>query len=249
MTHQSVTLAGRLTLFPLKKILLIEDDLHVCNFINKGLSEQKFEVSIAMDGETGLQMINKSPFHLIILDIMLPSINGLEVCKQIRLTDKDIPILMLTALGSAENVVIGLESGADDYLVKPFKFIELLARIKNLLRRTENSDQRGASSIYEFADVLLDDHTKIVTRNGNEISLTSTEYRLLLMFLKNPTKVLSRTAILDEVWGISFDIGTNVVDVYVNYLRKKLDQYGEEKLIQTVFGMGYVLKRSHENSK
>lgn len=201
-----------------------------------------------MDGEIGLQMIGRSSFNLIILDIMLPTINGLEVCKQIRHANNSVPILILTALGSAENVVVGLETGADDYLAKPFKFIELLARIKTLLRRTEGKERsRSNAYLYEFADMILDDQTKEVKRNGSEISLTSTEYRLMLMFMKNPTKVLSRTDMLDEVWGINFDIGTNVVDVYVNYLRKKIDKYGEEKLIHTVFGMGYVLKRSHEN--
>lgn len=228
---------------------MVEDDVQVCNFINKGLTEQKFEVSIAMDGEMGLQMFRDSVYNLVILDIMLPVINGLEVCRQIRAANSEIPILMLTAMGSAENVVIGLESGADDYLAKPFKYIELLARIKTLLRRAGNKGNSTANNefVYEFADVKLNDKTKIVVRNGSEISLTSTEYRLLLMFMKNPTKVFSRTDMLDEVWGINFDIGTNVVDVYVNYLRKKLDKYGKEKLIHTVFGMGYVLKRSNEN--
>lgn len=234
----------------MKKILLIEDDAQVCSFINKGLSEQNFEVSIAMDGEAGLDMFKASSFDLIILDIMLPVVNGLEVCRRIRVANADIPILMLTALGSAENVVIGLESGADDYLSKPFKYIELLARIKTLLRRTDTKESiiQKKDFIYEFADLELNDKTKTLRRNGSEIPLTSTEYRLMFMFMKSPTKVLSRTDMLDEVWGITFDNSTNVVDVYVNYLRKKLDKYGDEKLIHTVFGMGYVLKQSNENS-
>ncbi len=230
----------------MKKILLVEDDTRVCSFINKGLSENGFEVTVAMDGTMGLQVALSSQFDLIILDIMLPNMNGLEVCKQIRIQNKTVPILFLTAMGSTENVVIGLESGADDYLVKPFKFIELLARIKTLLRRGGKMEENAKQDheIYQFADLVLDDTEKTITRNGNELSLTSTEFRLLLMFMKNPRKVLSRVDMLHEVWGVNFDLGTNVVDVYVNYLRKKLDKYGEQKLIHTVIGMGYVLKEN-----
>lgn len=233
-----------LTNFLLKKILLVEDDTRVCSFINKGLTENGFEITIAMDGTLGLQLALTSQFDLIILDIMLPSINGLEVCRQIRLQKSDVPILFLTAMGSTENVVIGLDSGADDYLIKPFKFIELLARIKTLMRRGGKSEDADVinSDIYRFADLVLNDTEKTVFRNDNEISLTSTEFRLLLMFMKNPRKVLSRVDMLHEVWGVNFDMGTNVVDVYVNYLRKKMDKYGDQKLIQTVIGMGYVLK-------
>ncbi|WPR73467.1 response regulator transcription factor [Algoriphagus sp. NG3] len=230
----------------MKKILLVEDDTRVCSFINKGLSENGFEVTVAMDGTMGLQVALSSQFDLIILDIMLPNMNGLEVCKQIRIQNKTVPILFLTAMGSTENVVIGLESGGDDYLVKPFKFIELLARIKTLLRRGGKMEENAKQDheIYQFADLTLDDTEKTIARNGNEISLTSTEFRLLLMFMKNPRKVLSRVDMLHEVWGVNFDLGTNVVDVYVNYLRKKLDKYGEQKLIHTVIGMGYVLKEN-----
>ncbi|WP_439488259.1 response regulator transcription factor [Algoriphagus sp.] len=230
----------------MKKILLVEDDTRVCSFINKGLSENGFEVTVAMDGTMGLQIALSSQFDLIILDIMLPNMNGLEVCKQIRIQNKTVPILFLTAMGSTENVVIGLESGGDDYLVKPFKFIELLARIKTLLRRGGKMEDNAKQDheIYQFADLTLDDTEKTIARNGNEISLTSTEFRLLLMFMKNPRKVLSRVDMLHEVWGVNFDLGTNVVDVYVNYLRKKLDKYGEQKLIHTVIGMGYVLKEN-----
>lgn len=228
----------------MKKILLVEDDTRVCSFINKGLTENGFEVTIAMDGTLGLQLALNGQFDLIILDIMLPGINGLDVCKQIRVQSSEVPILFLTAMGSTENVVIGLDSGADDYLVKPFKFIELLARIKTLMRRGGKSEETetAASDIYRFADLVLNDTEKTVHRNEHEISLTSTEFRLLLMFMKNPRKVLSRIDMLHEVWGVNFDMGTNVVDVYVNYLRKKMDKYGDQKLIQTVIGMGYVLK-------
>jgi two-component system copper resistance phosphate regulon response regulator CusR len=228
----------------LKKILLVEDDTRVCSFINKGLTENGFDVTVAMDGTMGLQLAQNHSYDLLILDIMLPGINGLELCRKVRHQDGDVPILFLTAMGSAENVVIGLESGADDYLVKPFKFIELLARIKTLMRRTGKTEENRKvdHEIYRFADLILDDTSKTVTRNGHEISLTSTEFRLLLMFMKFPRRVLSRGEMLDQVWGVNFDMGTNVVDVYVNYIRKKLDKYGDQKLIHTVIGMGYVLK-------
>lgn len=230
----------------MKKILLVEDDTRVCSFINKGLSENNFEVTLAMDGGIGLQLALNNQFDLLILDIMLPTINGLELCRLVRLQNTEVPILFLTAMGSTENVVIGLDSGADDYLVKPFKFIELLARIKTLMRRGGKTGETSRSDhdIYQFADLVLDDTEKSVFRNENELSLTSTEFRLLLMFMKNPRKVLTRVDILHEVWGVNFDMGTNVVDVYVNYLRKKLDKYGDQKLIQTVIGMGYVLKEN-----
>ncbi len=234
----------------MKKILLVEDDSHVCSFINKGLSEEGYEVSIAMDGQQGLEMATSNGYDLLILDIMLPSVNGLEMCKKIRAVDPKIPILFLTALGSAENIVLGLESGADDYLAKPFKFIELLARVRTLIRRSDYLEVPAKEDhLYRFADLELNDNSKEVQRNGMEISLPSTEYRLLLMFMKNPKRVLSRIDILDEVWGVNFDMGTNVVDVYVNYLRKKIEKHGNSKLIHTVIGMGYVLKESHENSK
>jgi DNA-binding response OmpR family regulator len=227
----------------MKKILLIEDDAHVCSFINKGLTEEGFELSVAMTGETGLEMFQSFKYDLIILDIMLPNMSGIDVCKAIRETKSEIPILFLTALGSSENIVLGLNTGADDYLVKPFKFIELVARVKTLLRRSEKYNNEPIDKeILRFADIELDNYSKTVKRDGQEVSLTSTEFRLLYMFLKNPRRVLSRAAMLDEVWGVNFDLGTNVVDVYVNYLRKKLDKYGKGKLIHTVIGMGYVLK-------
>lgn len=225
----------------MKKILLIEDDAHVCSFVKKGLSEEGYSVTVAMDGLLGLELIEKEHFDLILLDIMLPSISGLEVCKRIR-KNNDIPIIMLTALGTAENVALGLDTGADDYLVKPFKFIELLARIKSLLRRAENKMDTTNKNVVTFSDLRIDDDAKEVFRNDALITLTSTEYRLLLMFVTNAKRVLSRVEILDEVWGVDFDLGTNVVDVYVNYLRKKLDKHGDRKLIHTVIGMGYVLK-------
>ena len=232
----------------MKKIILIEDESSVVSFIKKGLQELDFEVSVAFDGNTGISMVEENDFDLIILDIMLPGINGLDVCKEIRKNNKNIPILFLTALSSSENIVLGLESGGDDYLVKPFKFIELVARIKCLLRRSHQNNNLETTeiideNIYQFSDVTVNDYTKKVIRGSEEISLTSTEYKLLLYFLNNPEKVISRVEILDAVWGVNYELGTNVVDVYVNYLRKKLDNQEENKIIHTVIGMGYVLKK------
>lgn len=233
------------------RILLVEDEAQVVSFIKKGLGEEGYEVGVAFDGNSGLQMALDSDWDLVILDIMLPGINGIEVCKQLRQSKTTIPILFLTALGTAENIVMGLETGADDYLVKPFKFIELLARVRNLLRRARliNGIQQDPQEehIFRIADLELNDYTKSVKRAGKEVSLTTTEYRLLHYFLKNKNKVLSRMDILEEVWGINHDLGTNVVDVYVNYLRKKLDKGPEERLVQTVIGMGYVLKETDAN--
>jgi two-component system, OmpR family, copper resistance phosphate regulon response regulator CusR len=248
MTMQDTKYADyQLTANRRKKILLVEDDSHVCSFVYKGLSEENFEVSIAMDGNMGLQMATAGSYDLIILDIMLPSIGGLDLCKHIRDHDSQVPILLLSALGSTENVVVGLNMGADDYLTKPFKFIELVARTRALLRRKESSKPEDHSQhIVQFADLEINDYTKEVRRSGLEISLTSTEYRLLLMFMSNPRRVLSRVEILEEVWGVHFDMGTNVVDVYVNYLRKKLEKNGAPRLIHTVIGMGYALKEHSE---
>ncbi|MFC4816175.1 MULTISPECIES: response regulator transcription factor [unclassified Flavobacterium] len=234
----------------MKKILLVEDEAHVVSFIKKGLTEEGFEVSVAFDGKTGLQMALDNTFDLIILDIMLPEINGLEVCKSIRTKKQAVPILFLTALGTSENIVLGLENGADDYLVKPFKFIELVARIKTLLRRSsgqtisQKEESLAPEHLYVFNDLKINDYTKTVTLEGEEISLTSTEYKLLLHLLKNKNKVLSRMDILEAVWGVDYDLGTNVVDVYINYLRKKVDLKAEDKIIHTVIGMGYVLREN-----
>ena len=230
----------------MKKILLVEDEAHVVSFIKKGLNEEGFVVTVAFDGKSGLNLAHENNFDLIILDIMLHEINGYEVCKEIRKKDLTVPIIFLSALGTSENIVMGLEYRADDYIVKPFKFIELLARIRNLLRRTENTSLPKPDAqeefIYRIDDLVVNDYTKTVIRNYQDISLTTTEYRLLLFFIKNKERVLSRLDILEEVWGVNYDLGTNVVDVYVNYLRKKIEVNSETKLIQTIIGMGYVLK-------
>jgi len=235
----------------MKKILLVEDEVSVVSFIKKGLNEIGYDVSVALDGNTALQMIQNNSFDLLILDIMLPDINGLQICKEVRKTNQSIPILFLTALGSSENIVVGLESGGDDYLVKPFKFVELVARVKSLIRRTHNQiilekTEIDQTDILTFDDVSINDYTKKVKRSEIEVSLTSTEYKLLVYFMNNPGKVISRNEILDAVWGVNYDLGTNVVDVYVNYLRKKLDIGSKKKIIHTVIGMGYVLKNNDD---
>lgn len=231
------------------KILLVEDETNVASFINRGLGEEGHEVSLAFTGDEGLRMATEHEFDLLILDIMLPGLNGLELCRSVRRQNRQTPILFLTALGTTENLVNGLDSGADDYLVKPFKFAELLARIRSLLRRSAPAPAAPGQTdtVLRFADVELDDYSKTVKRAGKPVALTATEYRLLHYFLRNPRRVLSRMDILEHVWDLDFDLGTNVVDVYVNYLRKKIDKNRPAKLIHTVIGMGYVLKEDDED--
>lgn len=229
----------------MKKILLVEDEASAVDFIRKGLTEADYDVSVAFDGITAFNMAVESTFDLFILDIMLPGKNGIELCKQLRERKINTPILFLTALGTSENIAMGLNMGADDYLVKPFKFIELNARINALLRRGLQAETLQAAqpkNIYTLGGLVVNDDAKTVARNGVEILLTATEYRLLLALLKSSGKVLSRVDLLETAWDINFNLGTNVVDVYINYLRKKIDAEYEPKLIHTVVGMGYVLK-------
>ena len=227
-------------------ILLIEDEPDVVNFIKKGLGEESFEVSVALTGDDGLEMALNNKYDIVLLDIMIPEKNGIEVCKEIRGHGIQTPILFLTALNTPDNISLGLNSGADDYLVKPFKFNELIARIRAILRRT-NMEKNGAhepKAKYVVSNLIFDDDAKKVSRNGKEISLTATEYRLLFTLLKNKGRVLSRMVLLENAWDIKFNLGTNVVDVYINYLRKKIDADFEPKLIHTVVGMGYILKEA-----
>jgi two-component system copper resistance phosphate regulon response regulator CusR len=225
-------------------LLLIEDEPDVVDFIKKGLGEESFEVSVSLNGVDGLEMSLNNQYDIILLDIMIPEKNGIEVCKEIRAHGIQTPILFLTALNTPDNIALGLNSGADDYLVKPFKFNELIARINAILRRL-NLEKMGAQKPnlkYILSNLILDDDAKKVTRNGKEIALTATEYRLLFTLLKNKGKVLSRMDLLENAWDINFNVGTNVVDVYINYLRKKIDADFEPKLIHTAVGMGYILK-------
>ena len=221
-------------------ILLVEDEVNVSSFIKKGLEEENYTVETAFDGAEGLNLALNNEYNLIILDIILPNLNGIEICTIIR--DKigfNMPIIMLTALGSTDEIVKGLEAGADDYLIKPFHFKELLARVNaNLRRQIITNDIK----VLKFADVVMDLESKLVTRADKPISLTSKEYRLLEYFMTNPKKILSRYDILENVWDINFDMGTNLVDVYVNYLRNKIEKDFSTKLIHTVIGMGYIFK-------
>ncbi|MBT2564436.1 response regulator transcription factor [Pedobacter sp. ISL-68] len=221
-------------------LLLVEDEPSVVSVISRGLTDEGFTVSIAPDGLIGKQMAIENQFDLIILDIMLPGINGLELCKIIKEQKPNTPIIMLTALGTTENVVNGLDNGADDYLIKPFKFAELFARIRMLLRRYHGVVSQD--QIISIADLQINLSAKTVKRNQQEIILTATEYRLIEYMAKNKSKILSRIDILENVWDIDFNLGTNVVDVYVNYLRKKIDKNSDQKLIHTVVGLGYILK-------
>ena len=228
------------------KVLLVEDEPGLVSVIVRGLSDAGMAVSVAADGSMGLDMALNHQFDIILLDIMLPGMNGIQVCKEIRKHNESVAILMLTALNSTENIVTGLNSGADDYLAKPFKFAELEARIRTLVRRSKAGST--PKSVITVADLEIDTTSKTVKRGNKAITLTATEYHLLEYLARNRDMVLSRIQILENVWDIDFNMGTNVVDVYVNYLRKKLDTGYDVKLIHTVFGMGYIFKDRDETS-
>lgn len=223
-------------------ILLIEDEPNVISLIKRSFATLGYETSVAMDGQTGLQMALDNNFDLIILDLMLPVLSGIEVCKSLRAKNSHTPLLMLTALSTTENIVAGLDSGADDYLTKPFKLAELQARVRTLTRRVSGKSQE--SDIYSFSDIELDRSAKVVLKGGRSVTLTATEFRLLEFLMANKNRVVSRMEILENVWDINFNLGTNVVDVYINYLRKKVDTDPANKLIHTVFGMGYVMRKA-----
>lgn len=226
-------------LLMLLKILIVEDEPKVAEFIKKGLEENSFEAEIANDGQMGKQLIFSCQYDLIILDINIPLINGYELCKEIRKQNQIIPVLMLTAFGNIESKLAGFNVGTDDYLVKPFEFKELLARIHALLKRSNNNMPSG--SILSVADLKINLNTKTVTRSNFKIELTAKEFQLLEYLVRNKGKVVSRSEIAEKVWDITFDTGTNVIDVYVNFLRKKIDKNFSSKLIHTHIGMGYIL--------
>ena len=224
-------------------ICLIEDEQKVSAFIRKGLEEHGYSVKVADDGLSAQKLLQQEQFDLLIMDVMLPDTNGIELCRNIRKTDSNTPILMLTALNQVHDKVSGLKAGADDYLVKPFHFSELLARIEALLRRNKNKED---DHLLVFGDLKLDTWSKTAERDGKKITLTAKEYTLLELFLQNPNKILSREYIAEKVWEICFDTGTNFIDVYVNYLRKKIEKDFKSKLIHTVIGMGYILKQGNK---
>jgi two-component system, OmpR family, copper resistance phosphate regulon response regulator CusR len=222
------------------KILLIEDETKTAQLIREGLELHQIEVEVAYDGLMGLTLANRNHYDLIITDLILPEMNGLSLCKKIREGGSGVPILMLTALSTSEDVVTGLDAGADDYLAKPFELNVLLARIRALTRRkTENT---STANILKIADLELNVDTKRVHRAGQEISLTAKEFNLLELFLRNQGRVISKAELAEKIWDITFDTGTNVIEVYVNFLRKKIEKGFESKLIHTQIGLGYILK-------
>jgi heavy metal response regulator len=220
------------------RILIVEDEKKVARFIQQGLEEEHYSVDVAHDGEKGLAMAKSEHYDLLVLDVMLPKKSGLELISEFRAAKGPTPALMLTAKTTTEDKVAGLDSGADDYLTKPFAFAELLARVRSLLRR----GAKEKSTVLSVADLELDTVTHRAKRGTRSIELTAKEYALLEFFLRNRERVLSRAIISEHIWDYNFDTGTNIIDVYVNHLRNKVDAGTNHKLIHTVRGVGYVLK-------
>ena len=222
------------------RILVVEDEKKVSGFIRRGLKEEGYAVDVAADGEEGHYLASTNEYDLLILDIMLPKLDGLTLCQQLRDRDYTGPILFLSAKDTVKDKVAGLDSGADDYLTKPFAFEELLARVRALLRKRQSMPQ----TLLEVEDLVLDTVSHKVTRSGTEIPLTTKEYALLEYFMRNAGTVITRTMISEHVWDINFDTFTNVIDVYINYLRNKIDKDQKVKLIHTIRGRGYVLRKN-----
>lgn len=221
-------------------ILVIEDEKRVADLLKIGLEENGYQVMVAYDGEMGLRLFRTNAFELIISDIILPKRNGFELCQEIRKADEQIPILMLTALGTADDKLEGFDVGADDYMVKPFDFRELLARVKALLKRRAVTNVEVVKEL-AYADLTINFERQEVTHNGVPIKLSPKEYNLLAYLVENAERVVSRVEIAEKVWNTHFDTGTNFIDVYINYLRKKMDKNFEVKLIHTKPGVGFIL--------
>ena len=217
-------------------ILIVEDEQRLAEVLKKQFESEGFSIELAYDGYIGKQMIDRTNYNLIILDINIPLINGYDLCKEIRKSNKNVPIIMLTALGTPDNKITGFEAGADDYILKPFDFRELLARVNVFLRRSDTTPKQEKLIL---ADLVMDTSTRTVTRAGKRIDLTAKEYALLKLFVTNKGKLLPRDHIIEKVWGIDFDPGTNVIDVYVNYLRRQIDKDFTSNLIHTKFGFGF----------
>ncbi len=218
------------------QILLVEDEAKVARFIKEGLTAEGYEVQIAADGKAGEKKALSGDFDLILLDVLLPKKNGFEVLRTLRNVGLRTPVLMLTARSTTEDIVQGLDHGADDYLTKPFAFNELLARVRSLLRR-----QRNSHTTFRLADLQLDTLTRRAARSGTSIELTAREYALLEYLMRNQNKLVTRQQLAKEIWGFNFDPGTNIIDVYINHLRKKIDQGREKKLLHTERGKGYYI--------
>lgn len=221
-----------------QKILIVDDDKKISAMMRRGLAYEGYDVKVAENGREGLLQVLDEPPDLVILDVMMPGIDGLEVCRRLR-NEGNTPILMVTARDAIADRVKGLETGADDYLVKPFAFEELVARVKALLRRTAGEEEK---SRLQFSDLVLDLNTRTATRRQRTIELSTTEFDLLSFFMKHPQKVLTRDVIMEKVWGFDYEGESNVLEVYVGYLRRKLEEQGEPRLIYTVRGAGYVMR-------
>jgi two-component system response regulator MprA len=220
-----------------ERILVVEDEVPIADFIRRGLLLEDYAVEVAYDGREGLEKATENTPDLVILDIMLPGIDGLEVCRQLR-RHSDVPVIMLTAKDAVPDRVAGLEAGADDYLVKPFAFDELVARVRALLRRHRPS----TSEELRFAGLRLNPVTREIFRDDRVVELTAKEYDLLELFMRHPRQVLTRDTIYEQVWGYDFEGGSNIIEVYIRYLRSKLEAEDEPRLIQTVRGVGYALR-------
>lgn len=221
------------------KILVVEDEANLAGYLKKGLEEEGHDIMVAGNCRSAKEVMRPDEFELVLLDLILPDGNGLLLCQDFKKLQPHLPILVLTSLGSTEDKVSGLDAGADDYLVKPFQFSELAARIR-VIERRKKLLQNG--TVLKIADLTLDAAARTVTRGNKSIALTSREFKLLKVFIENKDVVLSRMEIAEKVWEIKFDTGTNVVDVYVNYLRNKIDKGFDIKLIHTIIGVGYVLR-------
>ncbi|SFJ72254.1 response regulator transcription factor [Myroides guanonis] len=226
-------------------ILVIEDDIRVAELLKRSLEEQHYIVTVAYDGYLGKKIALQKEFHIIITDVILPNINGIDLCRQLKKELPHTPIIMLTALGTTDDKVDGFDAGADDYLVKPFEIRELYARIRVLLKRFDTVSKEQ-SSVLTYADLSLDLNEKKFSRAGIEIHLTPKEFNLLQFLMENSERVLARSEISEKVWDTHFDTGTNFIDVYINYLRKKIDKDSEKKLIHTKSGMGFILKLNED---
>jgi two-component system response regulator MprA len=221
-----------------ERILVIEDDPPIADLLRRGLAYEGYGAETATDGETGLAAARDRPPDLVLLDLMLPGMDGLTVCRRLRAAS-NVPILILTAKDAVPDRVAGLDAGADDYLPKPFSFDELLARIRALLRRQQRTDQ---PAVLRFADIVLNQRTREVFRGGRRLTLTAREFELLALFLQSPRQVLTRDLIYDRIWSYDFGGESNIIEVYIRYLRSKLEEGGEPRLIQTVRGVGYALR-------
>lgn len=226
-----------------RRVLLVEDEARIADTLRIGLIENGYEVEVAYDGKLGYNLFQSQPFNIIILDINLPEVNGYELCRRIRASDTNVPVIMLTALNAIENKIEGYDVGADDYIIKPFEFRELLMKIRVLLRRAGNV-LIPIGNMLKAEDLVMNLETKEVVRDGILINLTAKEFQLLEYLIRNKNRVVSRADIAINVWDIDFDTNTNIIDVYISYVRNKIDKNFEKKLIQTQIGMGYILKEN-----